>query len=128
MSASLSWMGRGWGFPITVADGALPVLDGPEKVRQSIMLILDTDPGERLMLPTFGAGLRRYLAEPNSVAVRALMQRDVELAVTTWEPRVRLDAVEVFPGEDPAMVLIAIAYTHVRDGRPDNLVYPFALS
>jgi hypothetical protein len=26
------------------------------------------------------------------------------------------------------MVLIQISYTHVRDGRRDNLVYPFYLS
>jgi hypothetical protein len=30
-------------------------------------------------------------------------------------------------GEDPALVLITIQYTHVRDGRPGNLVYPFYL-
>ncbi len=129
MSATLSWMGSGWGFPVAVGpDGALPRVDGPAKVRQAILLILDTDPGERLMLPAFGAGLRRYLAEPNTVAVRALIKRDVELALSMWEPRARVDAVEVVPGDDPAMVLIAIAYTHVRDGHSDNLVYPFALA
>ena len=33
------------------------------------------------MRPTFGCGLRRYLGEPNTVAVRALIRHDVELAL-----------------------------------------------
>jgi len=29
--------------------------------------------------------------------------------------------------QDPALVLVDITYTHLRDGRRDNLVYPFYL-
>lgn len=129
MSIALNRLGRGWGFPVAIdREGRLPLADGPDKVRESIGIILDTEPGERVMLPGFGVGLRRYLAEPNTVAVRALIKRDVELGLGTWEPRINLDSVDVSPGDDPAEVLIAIAYTHLRDGRPDNLVYPFSLS
>jgi hypothetical protein len=33
------------------------------------------------------------------------------------------------PGDDdPALVYIVIAYLHVRDQRPGNLVYPFYLA
>ena len=39
-----------------------------------------------------------------------------------------VEEVRVEPGEDPAMVLIHIAYRHVRDGSPGNLVYPFYLA
>jgi hypothetical protein len=56
-----------------------------------------------------------------------LIQHRVELALTTWEPRIRLTSVDVVPGDDPALVQIAIAYVHVRDGRRDNIVYPFFL-
>ena len=101
--------------------------EGAEKVRQSIHIILDTEPGERIMRPTFGCGLRRYLMKPNTAATRALIQRDVTDALTAWEPRIRLQDVTVSPGDDPALVLIAISYVHVRDGRPGNLVYPFYL-
>jgi len=127
---SLSLLGRGWQFPVQVerSAGGLAYAEGPEKVRESIWIILDTEPGERIMRPTFGCGLRRYLGEPNTVAVRALIRHDVERALGAWEPRISLTAVEVSPGVDPALVEIAIAYVHVRTGRPDNLVYPFALA
>jgi phage baseplate assembly protein W len=128
-----SMLGRGWSMPLapqtpsSQSGASLAYVDGPEKVRQSMLIILDTEPGERVMRPTFGCGLRRYLMKPNTTATRALLQREVERALSTFEPRVSLTGVSVDPGDDPAMVLIQISYVHVRTGRKDNLVYPFYL-
>src|SRR5689334_11641023 len=85
--SSLALLGRGWRFPVAVDPAArvLTYADGPEKVRQALWIILDTEPGERIMRPTFGCGLRRYLGTPNTVAVRALIRRDVERAVAAFE-------------------------------------------
>jgi phage baseplate assembly protein W len=128
--SALAYLGRGWSFPVAIdpATDGLTYLGGPDKVRESIWIILETEPGERVMRPTFGCGLRRYLAEPNTVPVRALIQHDVEAALATWEPRIRVSGVTVTPGDDPSLVEIAIDYLHVRTGRRDNLVYPFSLA
>lgn len=122
-------LGRGLAFPLRPDERTreLPVVAGAEKVRQAILLLLETEPGERVMRPAFGCGLRRYLAKPNTTATRALLQRDVELALATWEPRIRLRSVRVEPGDDPSLVTIEIDYLHARDGSPGNLVYPFYL-
>ena len=127
--STLAQLGRGWSFPVQVdADQRrLVYVDGQEKVRESIWIILDTEPGERIMRPTFGCGLRRYLGQPNTVAVRALIGHDVEGALAAWEPRIQVSSVDVVPGADPALVEIAISYIHLRTNRPDNLVYPFSL-
>lgn len=123
-----SRLGRGWSFPLLPdRGGALEYAEGPEKVAQSIEVILDTEPGERVMRPTFGCGLRRYLMKPNTVATRALIRHDVELALAQWEPRITLTGVRADPGDDPALVMLEISYVHVRDGKPGNLVYPFYL-
>jgi phage baseplate assembly protein W len=129
MSTTLLHLGRGWAFPIVpLGPGrALAYADGPEKVRQSIFLILDCEPGERMMRPTFGCPLRSHLMEPNTTALRALIKQEVEQALSTWEPRIAVSAVDVAPGPDPALVLISVAYRHLVDDRPDNLVYPFHL-
>ena len=129
MTLSARLLGRGWNSPVTpdLLSGKLRYVSGPEKVRQSILLILETEPGERIMRPTFGCGLRRYLMKPNTPATRALIKNDVEFALASFEPRIRLTAVSVDPGDDPSLVLIQIAYVHLVDGRKDNLVYPFYL-
>ena len=125
--SSIRLLGKGWDFPVTAGAGTLSYAFGPDKVSQSIWIILDTEPGERIMRPTFGAGLRRFLMQPNTSATRALIARDVELALATFEPRIRVNEVRVDPGEEPSLVLIHIAYVHVRDQRPGNLVFPFYL-
>ena len=126
---TLALLGRGWRFPIQPGPGgSLSYSSGPDLVRQSIWLILDTEPGERVMRPTFGCGLRRYLMRPNTVATRTLIERDVESALALWEPRVELQRVSADASdEDPALVLVRIDYIHVRDNRPGSLVYPFYL-
>lgn len=126
---TLRLLGKGWNAPLRpdAQSGKLAYQDGPEKVRQSIAIILDTEPGERIMRPSFGCGLRRYLMKPNTTATRALIQREVEVALKAWEPRIELQNVQVTPGDDPALVLIEIFYIHKRDGRQGNFVYPFYL-
>lgn len=123
------YLGKGLNFPVYPGnrDRTLPFADGPEKVQQSIWLILETEPGERLMRPDFGCGLRRYLMKPNTSATRALMQRDIERALSAWEPRIKLETISVEAGDDPSLVLVQIHYTHLRDGTPGNFVYPFYL-
>jgi phage baseplate assembly protein W len=126
--SALSFLGQGWSYPVAPADGGrLDYTAGPDKVAQSIWIILDTDPAERVMRPTFGCGLRRHLMAPNTAATRALIKHDVEIALANFEPRIQATDVQVSPGDDPALVLIRIAYVNLRDNRPGNLVYPFYL-
>lgn len=121
------FLGRAWAFPVVPVTGSLPMVRDAEAVAQAIRLILETEPGERVMRPDFGCGLRRYLMKPNTVATRALIQRDVVRSLESWEPRIELTSVRVDPGDDPAQVLIRIDYVHTRDRRPGNLVFPFYL-
>ncbi len=133
-------LGSGWQFPVQARlneeekkEEGFPVITGlrlargRELIRQSIWLILVTEPGERIMRPDFGCGLTRHIMKPNTAATRALIQRDVEAALRAWEPRISLSEVTVLPSDDPAMVHITIKYRHVVDESPDILVYPFYL-
>lgn len=126
--STAKFLGKGWSFPVVPGeDRRLDYAEGPEKVAQSIRMIIETEPGERIMRPSFGCGLRRYLMRPNTNATRALIRHDVEVGLATFEPRIRVTGLSVDPGDDPALVLIRIAYIHVRDNRPGNLVFPFFL-
>ncbi|MCB0187102.1 MAG: GPW/gp25 family protein, partial [Caldilineaceae bacterium] len=88
--------GQGLSFPPRVgADGRLAWSVGEANVRESIRLILLTEPGERLMRESFGCGLRRFLFEPNTLATRQLIQERIVRALERWEPRVRVDSVQV---------------------------------
>lgn len=115
-------LGIGWAFPpVPSRDGAMDFTDGGALVRQSIRLILATEPGERIMRPDFGCGLRRFLMTPNTPGTRAAIGRAVQDALRRWELRIVVRGIDVSPAEDPAMAWVTVSYTHVRDGSPATL-------
>ncbi|MGW3668119.1 GPW/gp25 family protein [Streptomyces sp. NPDC005141] len=116
-------LGRGWAFPVEPLPqrGALNLASGAALVHQSIRIILATEPGERLMRPDFGCGLRRFLTHPNTPGTRAAIARAVEEALSVWEPRIALRSVDVLPGQSPEFAVITVSYTHVRDGSPADM-------
>lgn len=82
-----------------------------ESVRQSIRIILQTRPGERLMRPHYGGGLERYLHEPNTLTTRRQIRDLITGSLERWEPRILLDRVDVWEIEErPDTVRIEIVY------------------
>ncbi len=105
--------GRGIAFPPHVgADGRMAWSEGEENIRQNIEIILRTEERERLNLPEFGGGLRRYLFEPNTVVTRFEIEERIKNALQAWEPRVAVAAVEV--EEDARDPQAAIATVHYQ--------------
>jgi uncharacterized protein len=110
--------GTGIAFPPRLdQSGRLAWSSGPDNVRDAIRVILSTEPGERVMLPTFGAGLGKLLFEPNIPATHRLVEDRVTKALTRWEPRIRLARVHVAAdGADPQQANVTIVYTLVATG------------
>jgi uncharacterized protein len=110
--ASRSLYGQGPAFPLRVdADGRLAWSAGEDNVRQSIRVLLLTEPNERLMREEFGCGLRRFLFEPNTPATRQLIQERISRAIARWEPRVVVEAVLVnADAEEARTVHISIQF------------------
>jgi phage baseplate assembly protein W len=100
--------GKGMAFPPRVdADGRIAWSAGEPNVHESIRLILSTEPGERLRLPAFGAGLRRFLFEPNTLATHTLIRQAITESLKRWEPRIQLESVDVAADAQDAEVAIA---------------------
>jgi phage baseplate assembly protein W len=100
--------GRGMAFPPRVGpDGRVAWSEGEANIRQAIEVILKTEQRERLRLPSFGAGMKRFLFEPNTVATRHQISERITRALQEWEPRITVSAVNV--EDDPADPQSAIA-------------------
>lgn len=129
-NAVKAFLGKGMPFPMAPnkSDKGIDYESGAQKVRQSIWIILQTEPGERLMRPTFGCALKQYLIKPNNAETWSGMARDIQRALSQWEPRISLESVDVTGGDDPAVAMVRIRYQHKQDGSRDNLVFPFYLS
>ena len=104
--------GRGISFPPRIgADGRMVWSQGEQNIRESIRVILLTEEHERLNLPNFGGGLSQFLFEPNTVTTRHQIQERISRALATWEPRIRVESVEVLAdSNDPQAAIATITY------------------
>jgi uncharacterized protein len=71
-------------FAIDAASGQAAQTDYASHVEQMIQQVLMTDPGERVCLPTFGAGLRRLLFAPMNSSLGATTKLVVQQALNQW--------------------------------------------
>ena len=114
-------LGRGISFPPRVgADGRITWSAGEDNIRDAIRVVLGTERNERLRLPEFGAGLRRFLFEPNTAATRHRIEDRIIKSLAAWEPRIAVDSVDVESDPDDAESAIAtiqykLVATQVRD-------------
>jgi phage baseplate assembly protein W len=124
-----SFLGKGCAFPPGIEpSGKLSTAAFEEDIRQAIMIIIGTAPGERVMRPDFGAGLKELVFEPVNTTTLALVRHRVERALIDWEPRIDVEEVKVTtdPGE-PNKLLIDVTYRIRVTNSVHNLVYPFYL-
>jgi len=126
-NSAKAFLGVGLAFPVGSSDGDLATAAYEEDVREAILIILQTNPGERVMRPTFGAGLRDFVFEPVNPTTMALVQTRVQDALIDWEPRIDVDSVTVTASDQLNGLNIALAYTVRATNTASNLVYPFFL-
>jgi phage baseplate assembly protein W len=123
-----AFLGKGWNFPAAPDDfGAIAMALYEEDVRQAVRIILGTSPGERVMRPDFGAGLRDLVFSPINATTMALTRNRVEKALVEWEPRIDTVTVQVSATLERGQLRIEINYRLRATNTFYNLVYPFYL-
>lgn len=79
-------------------------------VKQSILTLLYTQPGERLFQPTLGTPLYRLLFEPIDPIITESLRVGIETAIRNHEPRVILNRVDLVPMPDENAYEISIFF------------------
>jgi uncharacterized protein len=121
-------VGVGWAFPVRWGSDGVELVGDEEEIRQAIRIILRTNLGSRVMRPTYGADVERYVFAPRTDQVRFQLAFDVERALLLHEPRIIVDKVEALPaGEAEDRIDVAIEFRIDRHRRPSSLVLPFYL-
>lgn len=85
------------------------LLSGTDHIRQSIVDILTTPLGTRVMLPEYGCKLFDLVDNPTdpSLAMRIIMESAG--AIARWEPRVRIDRINVLAVDIGKITILIIA-------------------
>ena len=123
------FLGTGWKYPVSVeSNGSISSSSYEENIRESILLILGTAKGERLMRPEFGCSIHEYAYGTMDTLTRRMIENAVYEALVDWEPRIEVNEIKTLTEKaQEGKLLINIDYKVRRSNTQVNLVYPFYL-
>ena len=124
-----SFLGVGGKFPVDLnRRKGIAMSQFEENIEESILIILGTALGERVMRPDFGCAAHDLIFAPNNSNTHGLIVHYVKEALTKWEPRIQ--ELEVHAGmarDEPNKLDVSIQYQVIATNNVYNLVYPFYL-
>ena len=90
-------MGTTYGliFPVTIANGALYEPSLEDSITSSIRTILAWEPNSRYFNTPFGAGLYKFLSEPNDSHSESAIEILVTRAISDFEKRITIKSVNI---------------------------------
>lgn len=95
----------------TTSTGAVALVSGEEAVRQALLLLLTTRPGERVMRPRYGCPLHRLVFMPADDTTAGLAMHYVREAVARFAPAVEVVDVDAsVDATGPARLTVTLRY------------------
>ncbi len=107
--------------------GGITLADEIDSVRQAIMILLTTIPGERVMRPDYGCDLFRLIFSPNDDTAAGLAIYYVRRAIERWEPRIDITELDANPEPDSGQLMITMSYRIRESLRTDTILLPVSL-
>jgi len=122
------FLGRGWSFPPTFAEGEVRMVEDEVDIHDSLIILFGTLPGERVLQPSFGLDLTPLMFEPLSTTLTTLLKDRITTGLLVFEPRIRvldlaIDDAQALEG----LLLIRLDYSVRSTNSRFNLVYPYYL-
>lgn len=110
-------------------SGGITMLDDHRSIRQSILFILSTMPGERIMRKDYGCDLYKLVFSPNDETTAGLAIHYVTRALNKWEKRISLLSVDAGPHPTrPEVLELSILYRINHLSQEDQMTYSFDMS
>ena len=109
-------------------DGRIMMVEGADAIRQAILILVSTIPGERVMRPDYGCHLHRLLFSPNDETTAGLAIHYVRDAIERWEPRVEIVSLDAARDEArPGQLDILLTYVVRATRSGQQLIIPVDL-
>ncbi|MEA1848063.1 MULTISPECIES: GPW/gp25 family protein [Chryseobacterium] len=128
MKINTDFLGTGWSFPpeFNETEGKLAMTSDVEDINNSLMILLSTRPGERVMFPNYGCDLQEMLFKPLDLTLITQMKGIVERAILYHEPRINILSIEINAQDEiEGEILIEINYEVRNTNTRSNMVFPF---
>lgn len=114
---------------VVTGTGRLRTVSDAELIRQSLLMLLSTLPGERVMRPDYGCELLTLTFAGNDDTTAGLAIHYVRQAVERFEPRIRILRVDAGrSAERPERLDVVLDYQPRLGGGPEQLRVSLSLS
>lgn len=128
MKINTDFLGTGWSFPpeFNKTEGKLIMTTDVEDINNSLIILLSTRPGERVMFPDYGCDLQEMIFKPLNLTLITQMKGIIERAILYHEPRINILSIDIDTQEElEGEVLIKIDYEVRNTNTRSNIVFPF---
>ncbi len=127
MAEKNTFLGRGWAFPVTFLreSSQVELVENEEDIRQSLIILLNTTIGERVLRPEYGANMDDLLFEALNVTTATMIANRIKRAILFHEPRVKVEEVDMKPDFQEGRIEVLISYLIISTNNRQNLVYPY---
>ncbi len=121
------FVGSGWSYPVGVdMRGRISLSHRERDIEESIVMILLTPKGQRVMRPEFGCEIHELVFAPNDATTAGLAAYYVQEALRMWEPRIEVRRIDANPDPDnEGRLLVQIDYEIKATYDQRSLVFPF---
>lgn len=118
--------------PYLTPSGGVATVQGDDAIRQAIVMLLATRPGERVMRPRYGCPLDRLIFAPNDATTAGLAIHYVSQAIGRWEPRIEILRLHAGPaageGGGETILEIRLDYRVRESQRRESLLFALDLA
>ena len=122
------FLGRGWAFPpaFDPLHGTARMVEAAEDLAESLRILFETRPGERLMHPTYGCRIHDLLFEPMTGATAQSIETAIARAILHFEPRIAVLSVRAeFDDWAQGRMRVHLQYEVQATNSRHNIVFPF---
>lgn len=124
-----AFLGTGWAFPPQFSRGRIGMVSDERDIHQSLLILLSTRPGERVMHPLYGCAIQSMTFENISDSTNTEIEVMVADAIQRCEARVSVELVAVYADAlDAARLNIEVTYQVNATNSAHNLVFPFYIA
>ncbi|MBL4703339.1 MAG: GPW/gp25 family protein [Flavobacteriales bacterium] len=128
MGEKNSFLGTGWKFPPEFDKKVKHVKMSTNEadIKESLIILLSTRPGERLMNPKYGCNLDELLFTPLNLTLKTYVADLIRTAILYFEPRIDVEKININKGDElKGELLIELDYIIRSTNSRRNFVYPF---
>lgn len=96
-----------------------------QAIKNNIINYFLTNPGEIIMNPEFGGGLRDYIFEQIAEDTLDFLKQDVEQKLEKYFPSVIINSLDVLRNDDDNSVIVQLKYSVANSNINDNITFQF---